>query len=144
LLKLRGDADRGRRLFVESQSVACRNCHRVGDVGKLIGPDLAGIGKKLDRAKLLESILEPSKTIDPKFAALLVETSDGRVLTGLPVKQDDAEIVLRQIDGKEVAVATKDVETVAPQQKSLMPELLLQDLTAEQVADLLEFMVQLK
>lgn len=144
LLKLPGDAERGRRLFVESQSTACRNCHRVGDVGKQLGPDLNAIGKKLDRAKLLESILEPSKTIDPKFAALLVETSDGQVLTGLPVKQDDAEIVLRQVDGKEVTVATKDVETVAPQQKSLMPELLLQDLTAEQVADLLEFMVQLK
>jgi putative heme-binding domain-containing protein len=92
----------------------------------------------------LESILEPSKTIDPKFAALLVETSDGQVVTGLPLKQDDAGIVLRQVDGKEVTIATKDVETVAPQQKSLMPELLLQDLTAEQVADLLEFMVQLK
>lgn len=144
LLKQSGDAERGRLLFAESKTVACRNCHKLGDVGKQIGPDLAGIGKKLDRAKLLESILEPSKTIDPKFAALLVETSDGQVVTGLPIKQDDAEIVLRQVDGKDVRIAAKDVETVAPQQKSLMPELLLQDMTAQQVADLLEFMSQLK
>ncbi len=94
--------------------------------------------------KLIESILEPSKTIDPKFATQLVETSDGQVVSGLLVSRTDAEIVLRQVDGKDVRIAAADVETVAPQQKSLMPELLLQDMTAEQVADLLEYMAQLK
>ncbi len=119
----------------------CRNCHKVGDVGKAIGPDLNGIGKKLDKPKLLESILDPSKTIDPKFVAQLVETSNGQVVTGLLVSQNDKQVVLRGIDGKETTIATKDVELIAPQQKSLMPELLLQDMTAEQVADLLEYLV---
>lgn len=144
ILNLPADSLRGKLLFAESKTVQCRNCHKVGDVGKAIGPDLNGIGKKLDKPKLLESILDPSKTIDPKFAAQLVETSNGQVVTGLLVSQNDKQVVLRGIDGKETTIATKDVELIAPQQKSLMPELLLQDMTAEQVADLLEYLVSLK
>lgn len=144
LLKMPGDAERGRRLFAETANISCRNCHRIGDVGKQIGPDLIAIGKKLDKAKLLESILEPSKAIDPQFAAQLVETSDGQVLTGLLVRRDEKQVVLRQVDGKESTVAVGDIELIAPQQKSLMPELLLQDLTAQQVADLLEYLAGLK
>jgi putative heme-binding domain-containing protein len=144
LLKLPGDLERGRRLFAETANISCRNCHRIGDVGKQFGPDLATIGKKLDKPKLLESILEPSKTIDPQFAAQLVETSDGQVLSGLLVRRDEKEVVLRHVDGKESTVAVGDIELIAPQQKSLMPELLLQDLTAQQVADLLEYLSTLK
>ena len=144
ILMLPADTLRGKLLFAESKSVQCRNCHKVGEIGKQIGPDLNAIGKKLDKPKLLESMLEPSKTIDPKFAAQLVETSDGQVVTGLLVRQDDTQVVLRQIDGKETTVAVADVEVIAPQQKSLMPELLLQDLTAQQVADLLEYLSSLK
>lgn len=144
ILKLPADSLRGKLLFAESKTMQCRNCHKVGDVGKTIGPDLNGIGKKLDKVKLLESILEPSKTIDPKFAAQLVETSDGQVVTGLLVSQDDKQVVLRGVDGKETTIAADDVELIAPQQKSLMPELLLQDMTAEQVADLLEYLASLK
>lgn len=144
ILSLRADVERGRRLFAETATVQCKNCHRVGEIGKAIGPDLNVIGKKLDKQKLLESMLEPSKTIDPKFAAQLVETSDGQVVTGLLVRQDNKHVILRQIDGKETTVAVADVEVIAPQQKSLMPELLLQDLTAQQVADLLEYLSSLK
>jgi uncharacterized repeat protein (TIGR03806 family) len=144
ILSLTADGERGRRLFAEAANVACRNCHRVGEVGKPIGPDLTTIGKKLDKPKLLESILEPSKTVDPQFAAQLVETADGQVLTGLLVRRDEKEVALRQIDGKETIVPAASIELIAPQQKSLMPELLLQDLTAEQVADLLEYLANLK
>lgn len=144
VLALKGNAERGRQLFAESKTMQCRNCHRVGEVGRAIGPDLTAIGKKLDRAKLLESLLEPSKTIDPQFVTQLIETDDGRVLTGLLVSRDEKAVVLRLADGKETSVPLKSIELQSPQQKSLMPELLLQDLTAEQVADLLEYLSHLK
>ncbi len=144
ILKLPGDATRGKRLFFETATVQCKNCHRVGEQGRLVGPDLTQIGKKLDRAKLLESILEPSRTIEPAFVTYLAETVDGRVLSGLLVRRNDAEIVLRDLEAKEITLPAQDVEQFTPQQKSLMPELLLRDLTAEQVADLLAYLATLK
>ena len=144
LLALKGDADRGSKLFLSSKQVQCRNCHKVNGQGKDVGPDLSGIGKKLDRAKLLESMLEPSKTIDPKFQTWLIETVSGKVLTGLLVKRDESQVVLRDAENREHTLPTTEIEGMFPQQKSLMPDLLLRDLTAQQVADLLAWLETLK
>lgn len=144
ILQLRGNAGRGRTLILSSDAVQCRNCHRIGEAGRALGPDLSKIGSKYDRAKLLESLIEPSRTIEPKFLTYLVETSAGRVHSGLLVRRTDEEIVLIDPAGKEITVAADDVEVFAPQQKSLMPELLLRDLTAQQAADIVEFLSQQK
>lgn len=144
ILALPGDAQRGRTLLLETAGVQCKNCHRIGQVGQPLGPELTAIGKKLDKPKLLESILEPSKAIDPQFVSHLVETTQGEVLTGLLARQTNQEVILLQADGKEVRIPTADIERQAPQQKSLMPELLLRDMTAAQVADMLEFLANLK
>jgi putative heme-binding domain-containing protein len=140
ILKTGGDAERGRALFLAGAGVQCRNCHKIGTAGRELGPDLSQVGKRLDREKLLESILEPSKAIDPKFVTYLVETREGQVHTGLLIRRSDDEIVLRNAEAKDVRIAATQIELVAPQQKSLMPDLLLQDLTQQQVADLLEFL----
>jgi putative heme-binding domain-containing protein len=144
ILALRGDKDRGKELFLHAATVSCRNCHRIGDQGKAFGPDLTTIGQKMDRAKLLESILEPSKSIDPRFATQLIETTDGRVISGLLVRKTAIATVLKTIDGQEVSIPTRQIEQAVTQQKSLMPDLLLQEMTAEQVADLLEYLASLK
>lgn len=140
ILKLAGDAARGKKLYFEASTVQCRNCHKIGEQGQELGPELTHIAKKKDRAKLLEALLDPSKEIDPKFGGWIVETKDGRVLTGLLVKRDEQEVVLRDVQRKEHRFAPHDLEQIVPQQKSLMPELLLRDMTAEQVADLLAFL----
>jgi putative heme-binding domain-containing protein len=144
ILALRGDATRGKHLFFEAAGVACRNCHKIGDLGKALGPDLTQIGKKHAPDKLLETILQPSKTIEPQFLSYLIETAEGQVLSGLLASRSDSEIVLKQADGKEIRVAADQIERFAPQQKSLMPDLLLQEMTAQQVADLLAYLTALK
>jgi uncharacterized repeat protein (TIGR03806 family) len=144
LLAIEGDAERGRTLFFEVKGVQCKNCHRIGDVGSKLGPELSAVGKKNDRAKLLESMLEPSKFIEPKYVVHLVETTAGKVHTGLLVKRTATEIVLRDAKDKPIRIPTGDVEQIVPQRQSLMPELLLRDMTAEQVADLLAFLSGLK
>ncbi len=144
LLALRGNVDLGRKLFFETTGVQCKNCHKIQGKGMELGPDLTKIGKKYNRAQLLETILKPSKAIDPKYLPYLVETVDGRVLTGLLAKKDDQEIVLKDAKNKEIKITASDVELLAPHQISLMPELLLQDMTRKQVADLLEFLQTLK
>ena len=144
LLALPGDPNRGQKLFLNTAGIACKNCHRIGKQGQEVGPDLSMIGKKYSPAQLLESILQPSKRIDPKYVTYLAETDEGRLLTGLLVKKDANEIVLRDAQNKLLKIPADQVEELVPQGKSLMPELLLRDLTAQQVADLLAYLGSLK
>ena len=144
ILTLRGDGRRGREVFTANPAAQCKSCHKAGDVGENVGPDLTKIGAKYDRAALLDQMLEPSKTIDPQFIAYLLETKDGRVVNGLLVEKNAREVVLKDAQGKTVRVPVVELEQLVPQSRSLMPELLLRDLTAHQVADLLEYLTTLK
>jgi uncharacterized repeat protein (TIGR03806 family) len=143
LLAKPGDAERGRELFFNTEGVQCRTCHKIDQTGGDLGPELRDIARKSSRAEILESILEPSKRIDPKFVSYLVETAQGRVFTGLLVSRSDVEVVLRDAQNQLIRISADDVELLTPQQKSLMPELLLRDMTEQQVADLLEYLVSL-
>ncbi len=144
ILSLSGDTARGKAVFFETSGVSCKNCHRISKDGKEIGPELTTIGKKQTRAQLLESILEPSKLIDPKFVTYLAETTDGRLLTGLLLQNDDHEVVLKDAQDKISRIPKTTIEQLVPQRQSLMPDLLLRDMTAQQVADLLAYLGSLK
>ncbi|HVK15131.1 MAG TPA: PQQ-dependent sugar dehydrogenase [Gemmataceae bacterium] len=144
LLGPAGDVSRGKELFFKTHGMQCATCHKAGGQGGEVGPDLTGVGKRLSKRQILESILDPSKDIDPKFAAYTVETEDGRKLTGLLVTKDDKAIVIRDSQGKDARVPLSQVVNLTPSRKSLMPDQLLRDLTAEQAADLLAYLESLK
>ncbi len=144
LLALPADVERGRAVFLHNAAAACKRCHRIGDVGERLGPDLDQIGKKYRRAELLQHILEPSKFMEPKFVPYLLETTDGRVLAGLIENQTEDEVVLRDAQGKRHTVARERIELLVRQQRSLMPDLLLRDMTPQDVADLLAYLATLK
>jgi putative heme-binding domain-containing protein len=144
VLALNGDAERGRRLFTESAGMQCKACHRVGPGEDLLGPELTQIGKKYTRAQLLENIVDPSKTIDPKFATHLVETESGAIIAGLQIREDEKELVLKDAERKEQRIPKASIRRQIVSAKSMMPEFLLQDLTAQEAADLLEFLGSLK
>ncbi|WP_435022564.1 PQQ-dependent sugar dehydrogenase (plasmid) [Tundrisphaera sp. TA3] len=142
ILALAGDPARGERQFW-SQEARCSACHRVGDRGTPVGPDLTAIGTLRSREDLLESLLEPSRRIDPKYATYAVATADGRSLAGLMVERDARRLVLRDAQGREIALAAGDVEEVRPSRSSLMPDGQLAGLTAEEAADLLAYLASL-
>jgi putative heme-binding domain-containing protein len=144
ILALKGNADRGKDLFFKSAGLQCINCHRINGIGSTLGPDLSQISKKATRAQILESLLEPSKTIEPQWVTYQLETTDGKIFTGLLKSKTDKEVVLGMVGDKELKVRAARVERLSPQAKSLMPDLLLRDLTAEQAADLLAFLGSLK
>ncbi len=144
ILALQGDAGRGRKLFFEVQSVQCKNCHRIEGQGTEVGPDLDQIGKKYDRGQILDNILNPSRQIDPKYLTWLVETKQSQLHRGILVSKDANKIVLKDANNKVIEVPAGEVEVMVAEQKSVMPELLLRDLTAEQVADLTAFLSSLK
>ncbi|MCY2965121.1 MAG: PQQ-dependent sugar dehydrogenase, partial [Planctomycetota bacterium] len=121
LLRLKGDSARGKALFHKTTGVQCRNCHKIGDDGTEVGPNLSKIAGKYTKAKILENILDPSKSIDPPYVTYVVETKAGKVFSGLLVKKDADEIILKDGENKQHRTATADIETVTPLQKSIMP-----------------------
>jgi putative heme-binding domain-containing protein len=139
ILNLSGDAERGRAVFFAT-GMTCQNCHRIGDKGVNLGPDLSAIGKTRSREDLLDSILDPSRRIEPQYVSYNVETKSGRHVTGLLVKRDANEVVLRDAQNQEVRLRTDDVMQLTASRVSLMPDGALRDLTAQQAADLVEFL----
>ena len=117
---------------------------RIGDRGTPVGPDLSTIGKLRPREDLLESLLDPSRRIEPKYATYSVARADGVSLTGLLVGRDESRVVLRDGQGKEVIVAAKNVEELRPSRASLMPDGQLADLTAQEAADLVAYLASLR
>ena len=87
----------------------------------------------------MESLLTPSGKIDDKFASYRVVTDDGLDHIGVLVQRDEEQVVLMQASSKIVTLVSDDIEDIVRQPRSLMPDDMLRDLTAQQVADLLEF-----
>jgi len=143
ILTLHGDAGRGERLFA-ADSTQCKSCHRVGPIGAELGPDLSAIGSKYDRPTLLRHLLEPSLQVEPKYVNYLLETKAGIVHSGLLLERTDEIVVLRTLQNETIRVPAAEVDQLLPQSKSLMPESLLRSLTAQQAADLLEYLVTRK
>ncbi len=144
ILALAGDAERGRRQFMESTTLQCKTCHRIGESGGSVGPDLIQAAKKLTREQIVENLIEPSKTIAPEFRTHLIELDDGRTLTGVIASKNEREIVLRDAEAKEHRLALDTIDRDLPAPQSLMPEGLLRDLTAQEAADLVEYLRSLK
>ena len=147
ILSLEGNADRGRNFFFAATAARCLNCHKVQDKGGDLGPDLSQIGKKYKPAELLDSLLKPSLKIDPKFATYQVITVDGKVFSGLLLNKENDPLALRVLQqGKPttIQIPKDDIEQLSMQRKSLMPDRMLRDLTAQQAADLVAFLASLR
>jgi len=134
-----GDHERGKLIFF-SDGARCRNCHELDDKTKSLGPTLFEITKKYPtRAELLQHVLQPSLKIEDVFAAYTVTVDDGRTLTGLIIEQNENEVVIKTPERQVVRLARKNIEELAKSTKSLMPERILSDLTAQEAADLFEY-----
>ena len=144
LLEMIGDATRGRERFLDGQSMQCSLCHRVQGSGRSVGPDMDGIGKQRSRQELLESILDPSKVIDLKYRSHQVLSTAGQLVNGLLVRETDTEMVIRSADGRNHRINKDEIESRRVQAESLMPNGLVADITAQEVADLLAFLESLK
>jgi putative heme-binding domain-containing protein len=112
----------------------------VGKVGGQIGPPLDDVGRRLPRAEILQSMLQPSLKIDPRYTTWTVLTDEGKVVSGLLLKKTDQHVLLRTPQGKDKQIDRSAIEELIPQTTSLMPDRLLNDLTDQQIADLLAWL----
>lgn len=144
ILALKADAGRGEQVFLRSGAASCNKCHRVKGKGADIGPDLSQIGRKYEKKALLETIMNPSAGIAPEYVPYVVETEAGKVYAGFLHDQNDERVVLKTIEGGNVQIARKQIVEMVKQEKSLMPELVLQSVTAQDAADLLAYLSNLQ
>ena len=122
----------------------CTACHRIGETGIDFGPDLSHIATKYQPPALLEQILLPSKIVEPAWQLATLTLTGGEVLSGFITARNDTELTLRLAGGVTQKVATKLVMKTEMSRTSLMPEGLLQTLTAQEAADLLAFLAAQK
>ncbi len=140
ILSKPGDLARGKLIYF-SDGARCRNCHEVSDKSQSVGPTLLEINKKYPKpAEMLQHVLQPSLKIDEPFAVYTLLTTDGRLLTGLIDSQTDQEVVLRTAEKKILRLPRAQIEELKRSPKSLMPDQILSDLTAQEAADLLEYL----
>jgi putative heme-binding domain-containing protein len=139
LLLTGGDPGRGRAVFF-GRTAACATCHRVGDEGGWVGPDLTRIGAVRSGHDLLESILWPSSTFSQGYESYTIATKGGRVIGGLIAHQDVDVVIARDSSGAETRLHRGEIEELRRAETSLMPEGLGLALTREELRDLLAFL----
>lgn len=133
-LGTKGDPARGRKIYQER----CISCHRLGGEGFALGPDLVTV-KNTGREKMLVNILDPNREVRPEFVSYLVETKDDESYLGLVTVETGSSITLRQAYGKETVLPRSTIRKMQSQGQSLMPEGLEAGLSAQDLADLLEY-----
>lgn len=138
-LDKRGDISRGREIFRKS----CATCHKLENVGHIVGPDLAAMRNRGPETILL-AILDPNREVAPNYKVAALQTVDGRVATGIIVTQTPAVTTLRRADGVEEMFAAADIDALSPSDRSLMPEGFERELSRQQLADLIAYFMAIK
>jgi putative heme-binding domain-containing protein len=128
---LTGDAKRGHLLY----TAVCSACHKLKGEGNEIGPDLGTVaGKPLDQ--IIESILDPNRAVEQRYAVQMVSTKDGKDHVGLILEENGNNITLRTGTATEL-ILIKDIAKRASTNKSLMPDGLEFALKPQDVADVI-------
>ena len=138
-----GDIKRGQVIF-NSAKTNCATCHKIGYVGGAIGPDLTRIGSIRTEKDLLESIVLPSASFVRSYEPVHVVRLDGRSHSGILKKDSPDEVVLAVSATEDVRIPRGDIDTFKPGTVSVMPAGLEQQITKQELADLLAFLKGLK
>lgn len=125
----------GRQLFDQQ----CARCHTLFGKGGKVGPDLTTY-RRDDIEAMLLNIINPNAEIREGFATSVVATTDGRVLSGVVVEQDNNVVVLRSDEGKEINLPRAEIAELQTKPTSLMPEGLLNQLSEQQIRDLFAYL----
>jgi putative heme-binding domain-containing protein len=130
-----GNATNGEKVFAR----VCAQCHKLHGHGQEVGPDITLNGRN-SFEQLLSNVFDPSLVIGAAYQSSIVETSDGRSLTGLVAENNDQRVVLKIPGGKTEIIPRADIESMHQSKLSLMPEELEKQLTPVEVSDLFAYL----
>jgi putative heme-binding domain-containing protein len=134
-----GDVRRGQAIF-NSDKAACLACHAIGYLGGRIGPDLTRIGQVRSERDLLEAIVFPNASFARSYEPIVVATRGGATHMGVLRSESSEDVVLATAAGQDLRIARKDVADMQPGTVSLMPSGFGEQLTRQELADLLAFL----
>jgi putative heme-binding domain-containing protein len=134
----------GRELFFNAEKSLCIKCHRIGEQGERIGPELTGVGARFSKIYIVESILQPSRTIAPSFETITVSLKNGKVVSGVKVAETETTITLGDTQAVKHTLNKADIEEQQKQPTSTMPEGTEKRLTEDEFVDLVSFLANLK
>ena len=137
-----GDPDKGERIFYSNQTSQCIRCHAYGDVGGNAGPRLNGVGGRLTRPQLLESLINPSARIAPGFGIVTVTLKDGKTVAGTLVAETATTLSIKSGDDAPQSVAKSDV-TKRIDGSSSMPDMKT-ILSKKEIRDVVSFLAESK
>ncbi|MDA7910291.1 c-type cytochrome, partial [bacterium] len=131
----------GKKIFNEA---TCAQCHKVGQEGKAVGPDLTDLWSrwKRDAAGVLREIIEPSHKIEAKYIVRKVITLDGDVISGIVVAEDKETIsILPNPESPEpTVIAQEDIDDMIKSSVSIMPKGLMDRFTEDEIFELLSYL----
>ncbi len=137
---LTANADEGKKIFTS----ICATCHKVNNIGYDFGPALTEIGSKLPKESLLESMVNPSAGIGFGYEGWELKMKDGSTMSGIISSKTETDIDLKFPGGSKKQIKTADVKTLSQVKQSLMTEGLYENLSTQDMANLLEYLAGLK
>ncbi len=141
IMPMKGNVKKGAEIFKQQ---SCAACHTVEKGAKAVGPQLVDIGKRYKRIELLESIIKPNAKIAQGFATQIFATEEGLTYTGFVTREAGDEVEIRTAEGKSVVISKNIIEARKESKNSVMPEGLVSNLNAKQMASLLAYLESLK
>lgn len=136
---MQGDKGRGQDVFRKS----CSPCHHLDGFGTNVGPDIAALTNK-SPASLLVAILDPNRDMDGRYTNYIAQLADGRTVAGLLVSESGNSVTLREQGGKDHVLLRQDLDELHATGKSVMPEGLEKDLTQQDLADTIAYLLQVR
>jgi putative membrane-bound dehydrogenase-like protein len=133
------DIRRGQAIF-NSSKTACSACHKIGYLGGNIGPDLTRISEARTERDLLESVVFPSASFVRSYEPVIVVTKSGEDYSGVLRKDAPDELVIATGPNAETRIARSDVAQMRPGTVSVMPAGLDEQLSKQELADLIAFL----
>jgi putative heme-binding domain-containing protein len=134
-----GDIARGQAVF-NSPKVACSSCHAIGYLGGRIGPDLTRIGEVRTPRDLLEAIVYPSASFARGYEPVVIRTRSGELRTGVLRNNELPDEIVLANEREEIRIPRRDIAEMQPGTTSLMPPGLADQLTRQELADLVAFL----
>ena len=135
---LQADKGKGKVIFTDK----CSSCHRLGDNGTDIGPQLGSIGGKFDQAALLDALINPSAAIAFGYTPVMVQTKEGSAIYGFLLSEGETTVI-KDITGRRHTVKTSEITGKQPMETSIMPDAAALGLTDQDLADLSAFLLGL-